>query len=88
MSETQETETQNPKKWSVTTVDDEPHPEDSVDFLQSSSKLYESNYSSDDDNMMAIIHNYIGNIEPFLCLSKSVNFPLLYSLTPEVLVAF
>ena len=35
---------ENPKKRSVNTVEEDPHPEDSVKFLQSS-KLYESDYS-------------------------------------------
>ena len=48
---------QKPKKKSVNTVDEEPHPDDSVRFLKSSSKLYESEYSTGDDNMVATIHN-------------------------------
>ena len=41
----------------VNTLDEEPHLEDSLKFLQSSSKLYESNYSRGDDNIVATIHN-------------------------------
>ena len=44
-------------------VDEEPHPEDSVNFLQSS-KFCESDYSSGEDNMVALIQNDIAKIEP------------------------
>ena len=54
---------QNPKKRTVNTVDEEPHPEDSMSFLQSS-KLYESGYSSGQDNMFALIQNDSAKIEP------------------------
>ena len=54
---------QNPKKRSVNNVDEEPHPEDSVNVLQLS-KLYESDYGSGDDNMVATIHNDLAKIEP------------------------
>ena len=53
----------NPKKKTVNTVDKEPHPEVSVNLLQSS-KLYESDYSSREDNMVALIQNDIAKIEP------------------------
>ena len=48
---------QNPKKTSVNNVDEEPHPEDSVNFLQSSLKLYEYDYRRGDDNMVTTIPN-------------------------------
>ena len=54
----------NPKKRSVKTVDDEPHPEDCVDLLYSSSKFYKSDYKSGDDNMVATIHNDLKKLEP------------------------
>ena len=55
--------TQNPKKRTVNTVDEERHPEDSVNFLQST-KLYESDYSSGEDNMVALSENDVAKIEP------------------------
>ena len=45
------------------TVDEEPHPEDSVNFFRSA-KLYESDYSSGEDNTLALIENDIEKIEP------------------------
>ena len=47
----------------VSVVEDEPHPEDSVKFLQPT-KLYESDYSSGEDNMVAVIENTIEKAEP------------------------
>ena len=54
---------QNPKKRTVNTVDEETLPEDLVSFLQSS-KLSESDYSSGEDNMVALIQNDTAKIEP------------------------
>ena len=54
---------QKPKKRSVKTVDEEPLPEDSVNCLQSLSKLYGSEYRSGDDNILATIHNNLEIIE-------------------------
>ena len=54
---------QNPKKRKVNTVDKESHAEDSVNFLQSS-KPYESNYISSEDNMVALTQNDIAKKEP------------------------
>ena len=54
---------QNPKKRSVNTVDEDPHPEDTVNFLHSS-KLFEFDYSSGKDNMVATIQNDFAEIEP------------------------
>ena len=42
---------------------EEPHPEDSVNFLQPA-KLYESDYSSGEDNTVAVIENTVEKIEP------------------------
>ena len=47
----------------MNTEDEEPHPEDSVIFL-CSTKLYESDYSSAEDNMVTLIENDIAKIEP------------------------
>ena len=52
---------QNTKKRTVNTVDEEPHPEDSANFLQSP-KLYESDYSSGEENTVALIANDIAKI--------------------------
>ena len=57
------TKPQNSKKRTVKTVDEEPHPEASVSFLRTT-KLYESDYSSGDDNIVALIENDIAKIEP------------------------
>ena len=48
--------TENLKEKLVKTVE-ESHPKDSVNFLQSSSRLYESDYPSGDDNMAATKHH-------------------------------
>ena len=42
----------------VSVVEEEPHPEDSVNFLQPA-KLYESDYSSGEDNTAAVIENSV-----------------------------
>ena len=47
----------------VSVVENEPHPEDSVNFLQPA-KLYESDYSSGDDNTVAVIENAVEKVEP------------------------
>ena len=57
------TKPQNSKKKMVSVVDEEPHPEDSVNFLQPA-KLYESDNSSGDDNTVAVIENAIEKVEP------------------------
>ena len=49
-------------------MDEEPHPEDSMNFLQSA-KLNESDYSSGEDNMIALIQNDITKLE-------SLNMPI------------
>ena len=46
----------------MNTVDEDPHPEDSVNFFQSS-ELYESDYSSGEYNMVAHIQNGIAKTE-------------------------
>ena len=55
----------NPKKRSVNTVNGNPHPEDSVIFRQSS-RLYEFDYSSGEDNVVGLIQNGILKIEPLI----------------------
>ena len=47
----------------VSVVEEEPHPEDSVNFLQPA-KLYESHYSSGDDNTVAVIKNAVEKVKP------------------------
>ena len=47
----------------VSVVEEEPHPEDSVNFLQPT-KLYESIYSSGEDNTVAVIDNAVEKVEP------------------------
>ena len=48
----------------VRVVEEEPHPEDSVNFLQPA-KLYESDYSSGEkDNTVAMIETAVEKIEP------------------------
>ena len=54
---------QNSKKKMVSVVEEEPHPEDSVDLLQPA-KLYESDYSSGEDNTVAVIQNAVEKVEP------------------------
>ena len=54
---------QNPKKRAVNTVEEEPHPEDSVIFLPPA-KLYESNYNSGEDTIVAVIENAVEKVEP------------------------
>ena len=71
----------NPKKKTVNTVDKEPHPEVSVNILHSS-KLYESDYSSREDNMVALIQNDIAKIEP---LNMLIKFGII---SPTLLVDF
>ena len=48
----------NTKKKALNTVEEEPHPEGSVNFLQAA-KLYESDYSSGEDNTVAVIENAV-----------------------------
>ena len=48
----------------VCVVEEEPHPEDSVNFLQPA-KLYESDYSSgEEDNTVAMIETAVEKFEP------------------------
>ena len=55
---------QDPKKKMVRVVEEEPHPEDSVNFLQPA-KLYELDYSSgEEDNTVAIIETAVAKVEP------------------------
>ena len=57
------TKTQNSKKRTESTVDEETHPEDSVNFLRTTN-LYGSDYSSGEDNTVALIENDIAKMEP------------------------
>ena len=55
---------QDPKKKIVRVVEEEPHPEDSVNFVQPA-KLYESDYSSgEEDNTVAMIETAVEKVEP------------------------
>ena len=47
----------------VSVVEEEPHPEHSVNFVQTA-KLYESDYSSGEDNTVAVIENAVEKVEP------------------------
>ena len=51
------------KKKIVSVVEEEPHPENSLNFLQPA-KLYESDYSSGEDNTVAVIENAVEKVEP------------------------
>ena len=58
------TKPQDSKKKMVRVVDEEPHPEDSVNFVQPA-KLYESDYSSgEEDNTVAKIETAVEKVEP------------------------
>ena len=58
------TKRQNSKKKMVRVVEGEPHPEDSVNFLQPA-KLYVSDYSSgEDENTVATIETAVEEVEP------------------------
>ena len=63
----------NAKKKMVIVVEEESHPEDSVNFLQPA-KLYESDYSSREDNMVAVIENSVEKVEPLNMPIKIGNF--------------
>ena len=71
----------------VSVVEEEPHPEDSVNFLQPP-KLYESGYSSGEDNMVAVIENTIEKVEPLTRLSRSAILTLHYLWSPVAHAAF
>ena len=61
---TTNTKPQDSKKKMVRVVDEEPHPEDSVNFVQPA-KLYESDYSSgEEDNTVAMIETAVEKVEP------------------------
>ena len=63
---------QDPKKKTVRVVEEEPHPEDSVYFLQPA-KLYESDYNSgDEDNTVAMIETAVEKVEPLNMPSRLV----------------
>ena len=47
----------------LSVVEEEPHPEDSVIFLQPA-KLYKSDYSSGEDNTVAVTENAVEKVEP------------------------
>ena len=54
---------QNSKKRAVNNVEEEPYPAISVKFLQPA-KLYDSDYSSGEDNTVAVIENAAEKVEP------------------------
>ena len=57
----------------VRVVEEEPHPEDSVNFLQPA-KLYESDYSSgEEDNTVAMIETAVEKVEPLNMPLKNGN---------------
>ena len=73
------TKPQDPKKKMVRVVEEEPHPEDSVNFLQRA-KLYESDYSSgEEDNTVTMIETAVEKVEPLNMPLKigNVNITLL-----------
>ena len=47
----------------VSVVEEEPHPEDSVNFLPPA-KLYKSDYSSGDYKTVTVIENAVEKVEP------------------------
>ena len=53
---------QNSKKKTVSIVEEKPHPEHSVNFLQPA-KLYELDYSGGEDNAFEVIENAVENVE-------------------------
>ena len=81
------TKPQSSKKKMVSVVEEEPHPGDPVNFLQPA-KLYESDYSSGDDIMVAVIENAVEKVEPSTCPSRLAILTLLYSWTPGAHAAF
>ena len=54
---------QNPKKKIVSVVEEEPHPEDSVIFLQPAT-LDEADYSSGENNTVSLMENAVEKVEP------------------------
>ena len=72
---------QKSRKRTMNTVDEEPHPEDSVNFLRTT-KLYESDYSIGEDNTVALIENDIATIEP-------LNMPIkIHNISTTLLVEY
>ena len=53
-------------------MEEEPHPEDSVNFLQPA-KLYELDYSSGVDSTVAVIENAVEKVEPLNMSIKTGN---------------
>ena len=78
---------QNPKKGTLNTVNEEPHPKDSVNFLQSAIR-YESDNSSGEDNTVALIKNDNEKKNFLTCTSKLVPLQLHSSWNPGALVLF
>ena len=67
------TKPQDPKTKMVRVVEEEPHPEDSV-FFRQPAKLYESDYSSgEEDNTVAMIESAVEKVEPLNMLLKIGN---------------
>ena len=78
------TKPQDPKKKMVRVVEEDPHPEDSVNFVQPP-KLYESGYSSgEEDNTVAMIESAVEKVEPLNMPLKIGNVIQLCSWTPGV----
>ena len=74
---------ENSKKKMVSVVEEKPRPEDSVKYLQPA-KLYESDYSSGEDNTVAVIENVVEKVHPLNmpCLSRITILTLHKSWTP------
>ena len=59
-------------KKKVSVVEEKLHPEDSVNFLQPA-RLYESDYSSGEDNTVPVIENSVEKVEPLIMPIKIGN---------------
>ena len=68
-------------------MDENPRPEDFVNFLQSS-KFYEFDYSSAEKNIVSVILVNIAKKNLRTCKSKLATFQLHHLWTPRVRVAF
>ena len=67
------TKPQDPKKKMLRVVEEEPHPENSVNFLKPA-KLYKSDYSSgEEDNTVAMIETAVEKVEPLIMPLKIGN---------------
>ena len=59
-----------PKEKSVNTVEEEPHLWESMSYLHSATALYESSYSSGEDNIFATNNDEFEKIAPYKMLIK------------------